>query len=277
MAESSSRGLSSDVSRRIDRSLRATESQPKSPQHCPLCGFENLPESRFCENCGAGIAGPRKHSKDRKVAPFGSGQDQPKRKKQKRGRRRPERQPLQPWKLFSISLTAVVVAAAIYSLTNQEEDVHIHNGLPGAGTSVIQEIEQLQRTVESNPQDTQSLLRLANRLQDSRFLPRAIEYYRQYLSLVPGDANARVDLGICYFESGDAQTAIVEMEKALEFEPLHQLGHLNLGVVNLNAGNLQKSNEWFAKCVEINPNTETGKRAQRILEQHTSFQSLTVE
>lgn len=277
MAESSSRGLSPDVSRQTDRSLRATESHPRSPQHCPLCGFENLPESRFCENCGAGIAGPQIRSKDRKVAPFGSGQDQPKRKKQKRGKRRPERQPLQPWKLFSISLTAVVVAAVIYSLTNQEEDVHIHNGLPGAGTSVLQEIEQLERIVETNPQDTQSLLRLANRLQDARFLPRAIVHYKQYLSLVPGDASARVDLGICYFESGDAHTAIVEMEKALEFEPLHQLGHLNLGVVNLNAGNLQKSNEWFAKCVEINPNSEAGKRAQRILEQHASFQSPTVQ
>ena len=277
MAESSSRDVSPDVSGRTDRPLRATESHPRSPQHCPLCGFENLPESQFCENCGAGIAGSRKPSKERKVAPFASGQEQPKRTKQKRGKRRRERQPLQPWKLFSISFAAVVVAVVIYSLTNQGEDVHIHNGLPVAGTSVLQEIEQLQRIVETNPQDTQSLLRLANRLQDSRFLPRAIEYYKQYLSVVPGDGNARVDLGICYFESGDSYTAIVEMEKALEFEPLHQLGHLNLGVVNLAAGNLQKSNEWFAKCVEINPNTEAGKRAQRILEQHTSFQSPTVQ
>ncbi len=37
----------------------------------------------------------------------------------------------------------------------------------------------------------------------------------------------------------DNDNAIKEMEKALEINPTHQIGHLNLGVVNLNAGNIE--------------------------------------
>jgi len=266
-----------------ERSAQAIKSLPAATQHCPLCGFENLPESRFCENCGGGLGESRVPPSDKKDAPLDSGvegrrlsgQEQAKRKKQKLAKRRLERHPLQPWKLFSIAVVVSLVGLAIYGVTSQKED-HTHDGLSAAGTSVLQEIEHLQTIVDANPQDSQSLLRLANRLQDARFLPRAIEYYKQYLTLVPKDANARVDLGICYFETGDARTAISQMEKALDFEPLHQLGHLNLGIVNLNSGNLQKANEWFAKCVDINPNTEAGKRAQRMLEQHASIQEPTV-
>ena len=75
-------------------------------------------------------------------------------------------------------------------------------------------------------------------------------------------------MGVCYFNLSDHDNAIKEMEKALEFNPTHQIGHLNLGVVNLNAGNLDVSKEWLKKAVEINPNSDAGKRAQDLLTSH---------
>lgn len=265
---------------------QAIEVSRAGPEQCPLCGFENFPESRFCENCGAGLRGSKVPSSRREGPPLDSSgafaEEKAKRKKQKSAKPpaqkpadsmwRTKRLPLQPWKLFSIPAIALLIGLAIYGVTSQKEEAHTHERIPAAGTSRLQEIEQLQTIVDANPQDSRSLLRLANRLQDARFLPRAIIYYERYLDLVPADANARVDLGICYFETGDARTAISEMEKALEFEPLHQLAHLNLGIVNLSSGNLQKAKGWFEKCVEINPNREAGKRALRILEQHASIQ-----
>ncbi len=262
-----------------ERSEEISKPTPDASQRCPLCGFENLSESRYCENCGAGLQGTREPSELRKAA----SKDQAKRQKQKPGKRSPKKLPakgwrvrrytLETWKVLSASVVVVLVGLAIYNVTNPKQEEHGQNSPSGASTSVLQQIEQLQATVDANPEDSQSLLRLANLLQDARFLPRAIETYKRYLAVVPSDANARVDMGICYFESGDAQTAISEMEKALEFEPRHQLGHLNLGVVNLNSGNLEKANEWFERCVRINPNTEAGKRAQRLLDQHTTIQN----
>ena len=55
---------------------------------------------------------------------------------------------------------------------------------------------------------------------------------------------------------------------ALEYQPKHQIAHLNLGIVNLTAGNLQKSKEWFQKAVQLNPNSDIGKRAQELLTTH---------
>ncbi len=41
------------------------------------------------------------------------------------------------------------------------------------------------------------------------------------------------------------------MKQALKYEPGHQIGTLNLGIVNLAAGNLEKSKEWLEKAVAI--------------------------
>lgn len=267
---------------RGERPPKENERSATNDKRCPLCGFENPPDSRFCDNCGGRIGGARELPSAEVSSAAREGQTsvrqgEAKRRRQKPGRypARSDKQPLAPWKLFFVSGVALAIGLAVYGLTDRKDEEHTHDNLPGASTSLLQEIEQLEAIVDSSPQDAQSLVRLANRLQDARFLPRATEYYKRYLALVPKDVSARVDLGICLFESGDGQTAIAEMEKALGFEPLHQLAHLNLGIVNLNLGSVEKANEWFKKCVEINPNTEAGKRAQRILEQHAAIQEPT--
>ena len=84
----------------------------------------------------------------------------------------------------------------------------------------------------------------------------------------PKDADVRVDMGVCYYNLGDFKTAISEMEHALKYNPHHQIGFLNLGVVNLSAGNLEKSKEWLKKAVKENPNNDVGKRAKELLESH---------
>jgi tetratricopeptide (TPR) repeat protein len=84
----------------------------------------------------------------------------------------------------------------------------------------------------------------------------------------PTNADARIDMGVCYYNLKQYDKAIAEMEKALKNSPNHQIGHLNLGIVNLGAGNLDKSKEWFQKAVNINPNNDIGKRAQELLQSH---------
>ena len=58
------------------------------------------------------------------------------------------------------------------------------------------------------------------------------------------------------------------MKKALEYKPNHQIGHLNLGVVNLTAGNVDVAKEWFQKAIELGPETEVGKKAKDLLNSH---------
>ncbi|MCL6494899.1 MAG: tetratricopeptide repeat protein [Ignavibacterium sp.] len=139
---------------------------------------------------------------------------------------------------------------------------------PGVDLSAVQKINELEAKVKANPNDHQSLLELAHLRMDSGFYEQAIQNYRTYLEHHPDDADVRIDMGVCYFNLRDFNTAITEMEKALQYQPKHQIGYLNLGVVNLNAGNLEKAKEYFQKAVEINPNTEAGKKAQQLLTSH---------
>lgn len=139
---------------------------------------------------------------------------------------------------------------------------------PGVDLSAVQRINELEAKVKANPDDHQSLLELAHLRMDSGFYEQAIQNYKTYLEHHPDDADVRIDMGICYFNLKDFNIAIAEMEKALKYNPKHQVGHLNLGIVNLSIGNLEKAKEWFKETVEINPTTEAGQKAQQLLISH---------
>lgn len=138
-------------------------------------------------------------------------------------------------------------------------------------------LNDLEKQVQQNPNDPSVLLRLANQQQDMRIFSKAVGTYEKYLTMVPADANARVDLGVSYFELSltDSvhgfelgQAAIASIEKALTFAPRHQAALLNLGIISLQFGDLKKSREWLKKCAAIDTTTDPGKKAQQLLNQH---------
>jgi Tfp pilus assembly protein PilF len=115
------------------------------------------------------------------------------------------------------------------------------------------------------------MLKLANVAHDGRFFDKAIATYKRYLEKQPKDVNARVDLGICYFETDKLDDAEREMKAALKYDPKHLQAHYNLGIVALKARKIQESNEWFRKTIAIAPpNSEMGQNAKQFLEQHSS-------
>jgi len=132
------------------------------------------------------------------------------------------------------------------------------------------EIQELENSVEANPDNMSLTLQLANLLHDYLSYEKAISYYKVYLKMNPKDADARVDLGICYKELNKFTEAKNEMKTALRYVPNHINAHFNLGIVCLSEGNIQESNTWFIKTVALDPNGEVGKRAQQLLTQHNS-------
>ncbi len=54
-------------------------------------------------------------------------------------------------------------------------------------------------------------------------------------------------MGVCYYSLRNFDEAIKAMTEALKYKPNHQIAHLNLGIVNLAAGNIDKSREWLQK------------------------------
>ncbi|MDE3058109.1 MAG: tetratricopeptide repeat protein [Bacteroidota bacterium] len=232
---------------------------------CASCGVPNPASSEVCSACGSPL---RRKGKD--VEHLQDVRHLPKNKKAKLFSLK-----LEPWHWLAIAAAAlIIIVVVIGELRNTPKEVPSESSSNSASLSptMLADIESLQKSVDANPDDTQSMLRLANMLQDAQFYPRAIEMYKKYLAKKPDDPNARVDMGICYLESGDAPTAKKEMETALKYDPKHQMAMFNLGIVSLKMGDVQKSNEWLRKAINVDSTTTIAQRAKDILAQHSLIQ-----
>jgi len=231
---------------------------------CNQCGSKLEAHHKFCPECGAKI-NVSKSSK--------SGADSNQNISAVNGKT------LNPKIVYGILIGGVAVIALILlssgmldsssgvvSSVNQNEQQSATNS--GVNLNSLQMITELEEKVKQNPNDYQSLLELAHLKNDSGLFEAAIQNYKTYLEKNPADADARVDMGVCYFNLRDYPNAIKEMETALKYEPKHQIAHLNLGVVNLSAGNLSKSKEWLQKAYDLNPTNEIGQKAEQLLKNH---------
>jgi cytochrome c-type biogenesis protein CcmH/NrfG len=232
-----------------------------TPVTCPMCGHENPAGAHTCSSCGAALA-PRPPQKPKTNKTFSF---------------------IQSWK-FTVAVALVLVGVLVFYSVNSKKPEERKNN-PHAGTSVtpetqrmIDEIETLQKHVDASPGDTASVLRLANLLQDVRLYPRAIVVYQHYLTMVPRDPNALVDLGTAFFamsfedslhRTQDIAAARDYITRALSIAPRHQLAYFNLGIISFHAGEIDQAIAALKKCVAIDPVSDAGKKAQQFLTQQT--------
>jgi LSD1 subclass zinc finger protein len=241
----------------------------RSAVRCRVCGHMETSGGDFCSSCGAALRGGKKGKS-------GAGS-------RGGGRPAPPSRRIEPWMIVAGASLVVLVAVVLFL------------GLPGKagpGSGVTSgptpgaasfgqgsvDLAPLEQAVRDNPNDPTALLQLANGLHDAHQWNGAISTYREYLARVPANPDARVDLGICYFELGqqdparqgeDFQKAIEEMETALKKSPKHQPAMFNLGVVNLQMGNLEASRQWFNRAVEVDSTSSLGQRAKQMVQEHT--------
>jgi tetratricopeptide (TPR) repeat protein len=244
---------------------------------CKNCGEENPSENSECFSCGILIKG-NKNRKNGTAKYESKRNDQKKTDKEKTSDKKVvnEEKVLDNKKILIISSAIVVIfifALIISGVFDSEVKKNItqitdQSSSSGVNLANMEEITKLENAVIANPEDLESALHLAHLLQDSKLYEKAITNFKKYLAKNPENADARVDMAICYYNLGDNTTAISEMETALKYQPKHQIAHLNLGIVNLGARNMEASKEWLRKAAELDPNSEAGKRAQELLNSH---------
>ncbi len=230
---------------------------------CIECGYKFDKEYKFCPECGTKVVGAKNSSSNKQESKVSSGGDKN----------------LDPKILYGILIGGFVVITVIIltsgvldSAPVNTADMNQNSGQTNTNSGVnlnnIQIINDLEAKIKQNPEDYNSLLELAHLKNDSCLFEAAIQNYKTYLDKNPKDPDARVDMGVCYFNLRDYPNAIKEMETALKYVPDHQIAHLNLGVVNLSAGNVEKSKEWLKKAYDLNPTSEVGIKAQQLLNNH---------
>jgi tetratricopeptide (TPR) repeat protein/predicted RNA-binding Zn-ribbon protein involved in translation (DUF1610 family) len=245
---------------------------------CKNCGEENPIENVNCFSCGV----PLKSIRSKKETSNNKKRKESYQKKTDREVQsqnvnlQSEEKVLDTKKIIFISSIVLVIFIAALLISGVfDSGVQTNNvqTIDSSSSNVaslenLNEITELENKIQANPDDMESTLHLAHLQQDSKLFDKAIVNYKKYLIKNPKDADARVDMGICYYNLGDYKSAIDEMETALKYQPKHQIACLNLGIVNLTAKNLEASKEWFKKAVELDPSSEAGKRAQELLKSH---------
>jgi len=246
---------------------------------CPVCGHKNSADHETCGSCGVRLtpAAPRRKEENRK---------------QKQAKAVPAKPAADYWPWIAGGAVVVLLIVLVYYQLTGERPVSqvagnapvttgvpvappVMNGISGPTSGELQELES---AVTARPNDMGALLKLANALHDGRMLPRAVESYRKYLAQRPKDPDARTDLGICYFQMAQSDSAANagpllkkaarEMEEAHRNSPTHQQSAFNLGVVYLHLGEMDQADTWLRKAVAINAQSELGIKAQGILKQN---------
>jgi cytochrome c-type biogenesis protein CcmH/NrfG len=113
--------------------------------------------------------------------------------------------------------------------------------------------------LQESPDDPEALLGMANVYLDLRdstgsldFARKAIGYYDKYLALRPDNNDARTDLAISLFYSGQTDRAIQEVGTVLSNDPSHLRANYNLGVFyRLGRGDTSGAMSQFEKVLEL--------------------------
>jgi tetratricopeptide (TPR) repeat protein len=239
-----------------------------------VCGQSNVPGTEFCRSCGARLA---------VRPPMAPGRGE-KHGKQARKQYGTKAKNIGVWQIISAVAVLALLSYLVYMQIGGEKSATPASGaaqgmspLAGIGLQSV-DLKPLDEAVRNRPTDAGARLMLANALHDNRMLPRAVDAYEKYLTMRPKDPDARTDLGICYFQMAQADSinresllhkAVDAMEEAFKGAPRpHQPSAFNLGVVYLHLSEIEESNRWFRKAVEINPESDLGKRAQNMITQH---------
>ncbi|MFZ1730591.1 MAG: tetratricopeptide repeat protein [Bacteroidota bacterium] len=256
---------------------------------CASCGSANAPEASICDTCGENLtlgtpaaapdfieklpAAKAPPVKAAAAAPL------PRRQAPQVQKKNTARQTGQvsagamfstmQWIAITIAafiLGGVVTAAFLQSTATAPSAVQDESGMTQQDSQLnIGRLNEAKAALDANPDDQAAILVYANALHDAKMLDQAIAQYKRYLLSDPDNADARVDLGICYFEKQEFDSAIAEMERAVAKHPEHQLGMYNLGIVNLNSGNKEKAREWFTRARDFDPNSAYGQNAAKLL------------
>ncbi len=147
-------------------------------------------------------------------------------------------------------------------------NINSNNPHSGADLSQLDEIKRLEKVLDSNPSDHQSMLKLGHLYNDSGFKQKAIDVYNKYLEVHPKEVDVIVDMSVCYYELNNSEKALELLEQAISLKPDHQIAHFNKGIVKFSTGKIEEAKESWQDAIAINPTSEVGRQAEKLSKSH---------
>lgn len=185
-----------------------------------------------------------------------------------------------------------IVSGVVYyfydeSKNQKKTETHIHSDtiaepmMPGGsstgsssitGKSVppnhdaLMNIQLLKDQLLKNPNDLEHLVQLGNLLYDSGDFNNAIEPYGKALAITPANNNVRNDYAVCFFNTGNPERAIKELNTILASEKNNITALFNMGIIHSNIGKMELAKNYFSRVIELQPASEFASKARSMME-----------
>ncbi|MBM3749500.1 MAG: tetratricopeptide repeat protein [Acidobacteria bacterium] len=114
-------------------------------------------------------------------------------------------------------------------------------------------IAQWRKVIEFNPGDARARMNLGVSLARTGNPAEAIEHHRQALEIDPENPEAHMNLGVALAATGSWEEAIAQCRKALEIDPEYAEAYSNLGAVLAAQGKPDEAIAHYRKALEVNP------------------------
>jgi Flp pilus assembly protein TadD len=130
------------------------------------------------------------------------------------------------------------------------------------------EIERLKQQIESNPEDADAILQLANLNYDIRNWARAKDLYLRWLELRPADPGVLTDLGVAYRGLGEFPEAMKRFDEAQKLQAGHWQSMFNQVVVlSFDLHDHERAEAVLAQLRTLQPDNPEVERLGREVEQ----------
>ena len=127
-------------------------------------------------------------------------------------------------------------------------------------------VAPLLATLKTNPDDVDTVIKVANLYYDGHQYADAVKYYQLAAKSQPKNADLLTDLGTSIWYTGDADGAIAEFQKALKYDPNHPGTLFNLGIVRWQGKSDPKGAvEAWEQLLKKNPNYPQKQQLQEYI------------
>jgi tetratricopeptide (TPR) repeat protein len=128
-------------------------------------------------------------------------------------------------------------------------------------------VQALQTIVNSDPNNAEARIQLANTYFDGERYQDAIKWYEEALRLDPKNVNASTDLGVSYYYTNQPDRALQQFDRSLSIDPRHTKTLLNQGIVRaFGKQDLAGATASWQRVVELAPDSPEGQAARRALD-----------
>jgi tetratricopeptide (TPR) repeat protein len=205
---------------------------------CRYCGAELKKGVSLCSACGRELEG-RPQGKQRKTKRTGK-------------------------ELIAIVGVLVLFAAiyAVFFAGHQGPDQVLQHPDFSSRPQAEADIDKL---LSELPDDYDRLVQQGNDYMDKGVYAMAIVCYEKALTRDSTDPDVMTDLAVCYHASGESQTAIKTLEKALGLSPSHLIAHFNLGIVYRDLNMPEKTRFYWNKLIEFHPDRPLADTARKYI------------